>query len=288
MTPPLDARQLLKKYGQRAKKSWGQNFLVDEGAYRAIVDASGATRDDSVLEIGAGLGTLTVRLAGAAGRVFAIERDRELAAILREELAPHDNITLFEDNALTFDYGALAAAQPRPLIVVGNLPYNIATPILFRLFSQRSKMRRIVLMLQREMAERIAASPDRGSYGALSVMVQLYGDAKIVKKVGRGGFVPAPKVESAVLVIELFPDASTRLPVRDEAVFSKVVHAAFGQRRKTLRNALGALCDDVPGWLVPLGIDPQRRGETLTVPEYVAVANALPPRAGAGDDAGAA
>lgn len=272
----MDARQLLKKHGQRAKKSWGQNFLVDEGAYRAICDATWATRDDAVLEIGAGLGTLTVRLAAIAGQVYAIERDRELAAILREELAPYPNITLFEDNALTYDYAALAEAQARPLIVVGNLPYNIATPILFRLFAQRRRMRRIVLMLQREMAERIAATPERGSYGALSVMVQLYGDAKIVRRVGRGGFVPAPKVESAVLSIELFADGGTRLPVVDEARFSTVVHAAFNQRRKTLRNALSTVYPAVDAWLGPLGIDSQRRGETLSVAEFVAIANAMP------------
>lgn len=277
MSPYSDARTLMKKYGQRAKKSWGQNFLIDEGAYRAICDATGAAKDDSVLEIGAGLGTLTIRLADIAGQVFAIERDRELAAILREEFPAYPNITLFEDNALTFDYAALANAQAKPLIVVGNLPYNIATPILFRLFAQRGRMQRIVLMLQREMAERIAAGPDRDSYGALSVMVQLYGNAKIVRRVGRGGFVPAPKVESAVLSIELFPDGGTRAPIDSEEDFSKVVHAAFGQRRKTLRNALSQLSDDVDAWLVPLGVDPQRRGETLSVAEYVKLSNGLAP-----------
>lgn len=287
MAPP-DARTLMKKYNQRAKKSWGQNFLIDEGAYRAICDATQATKDDAVLEIGAGLGTLTMRLSEIAKSVFAIERDRELAAIVREEFVPYPNITLFEDNALTFDYEALANAQDKPIIVVGNLPYNIATPILFRLFSQRQRMQRIVLMLQREMAERIAAGPDRDSYGALSVMVQLYGKAKIVRRVGRGGFVPAPKVESAVLSIELYPNAGTQAPVTSEDDFSKVVHAAFGQRRKTLRNALSSLAEDVDAWLSPLGIDPQRRGETLTVADYVRLSNALPPHKKSPENAGAA
>lgn len=271
----VDPRSLMKKYGQQAKKSWGQNFLVDEKAYRSIVDAAAAGPNDTVLEIGAGLGTLTLRLAEHAGRVVAIERDRELAAILREEFIPFPNIELREDNALTFDYAALAASLPRPLIVVGNLPYNIASPILFRLLAQRGKMSRLLFMLQREMAERIAAPADGDTYGALSVMVQLYGEPKIVCRVRAGGFVPAPKVDSAVLRIELFPDGKTRVPVRSEEVFSRVVHAAFNQRRKTLRNALGAVTDDPKALLERAAIDPQRRGETLTVAEFARIADVL-------------
>jgi 16S rRNA (adenine1518-N6/adenine1519-N6)-dimethyltransferase len=269
MTAP-DARTLLKKYGRRAKKSWGQNFLVDERAYQAIVDACDPDESTWVVEIGAGLGTLTYRLAERAGHVIAVERDRDMVAVLRSELGENPKIEIAEANALTYDYAALAPHRP---VVVGNLPYQIASPILFRLLDARAGLRRIVVMLQKEMVDRIVARPGTPEYGALSVMVQMYGTPKLVVRVRAGGFVPAPKVDSAVLKIDPFA-AGTRVPVCDEALFSKVVHAAFNQRRKTLRNAIKGF-DGSDAALAATGIDGQRRGETLSVEEFAKLTDAI-------------
>ncbi len=271
-----DARQLLAKYGQRAKKSWGQNFLVDERAYRQIVDACALGDGDWAVEIGAGLGTLTARLADAAAHVVAIERERDMLDILRSELGGNPRIEIVEANALTFDYPSVAARAGRAPAVVGNLPYQIASPILFRLLAARASVARIVVMLQKEMADRIVAQPGTKEYGALSVMVRMYGEPKLVCRVRAGGFVPAPRVDSAVLRIVPYAGGATRAAV-DDARFSKVVHAAFNQRRKTLRNALSAAFESqaVDRALAAAGIDGKRRGETLSVDEFAALTKVI-------------
>lgn len=268
----MDARALLKKYALKAKKSWGQNFLVDERTYQAIVEAC---EPDGrwVIEIGAGLGTLTARLAERAAHVVAIERDRDMAEIVRSELGAHPRVELAEANALTFDYAAVAERAGGPPQVAGNLPYQIASQILFRLLAARQALGNIVVMLQREMAERIVAEPGTPDYGALSVMVRMSGEAKLVRRVAAGAFVPPPRVDSAVLRIRPFPEGRTRVPVADEALFSRVVHAAFNQRRKTLRNALKALADQAAFEVA--AIDPQRRGETLSVEEFARLTDAI-------------
>ena len=272
----IDARALLTKYGMRAKKAWSQNFLVEERAFAAIVDGCRLVPEDWAIEIGAGLGTLTARLADAAAHVVAVERERDMLHVLRSELADHPRIELVEADALQFDYAAVATRAGRKPIVVGNLPYAISTPIMFRLFEQRRSLQRIVVMLQKEMVDRIVASPGTKEYGALSVMVRLYGEPRMVCRVRAGSFIPAPRVDSAVLRIELYPDGATKVAV-DEAAFSKVVHAAFNQRRKTLRNALQSAYEvaDVDRALAATAIDGQRRGETLTVEEFARVAGAL-------------
>ena len=271
-----DARALLAKYGLRAKKSWGQNFLVDERAYRQIVDACALGPGDWAVEIGAGLGTLTARLADAAAHVVAIERERDMLDILGRELGGDPRVELVEANALTFDYAAVAARAGRPPVVVGNLPYQIASPILFRLLEARAAIARIVVMLQKEMADRIVAGPGTREYGALSVMVRMYGEPKLVCRVRAGGFVPAPRVDSAVLRIVPYAGGAPKVAV-DDARFSKVVHAAFNQRRKTLRNALGAAfaAAAVDRALAAAAIDGQRRGETLSVEEFARLTEAL-------------
>jgi 16S rRNA (adenine1518-N6/adenine1519-N6)-dimethyltransferase len=275
MTPP-NARALLAKYGLRAKKSWGQNFLVDERAYRQIVEACALGPGDWAVEIGAGLGTLTARLAEAAAHVVAIERERDMLDILGRELGGDARVEVIEANALTFDYAAVAARAGRPPVVVGNLPYQIASPILFRLLDARAAIARIVVMLQKEMADRIVAGPGTREYGALSVMVRMYGEPKLVCRVRAGGFVPAPRVDSAVLRIVPYAGGATKVAA-DDARFSKVVHAAFNQRRKTLRNALGAAYElaAVDRALAAAAIDGQRRGETLSVEEFARLSEAL-------------
>jgi 16S rRNA (adenine1518-N6/adenine1519-N6)-dimethyltransferase len=264
----LKPKDLLKKYGFSAKKSWGQNFLVDEKSYQAIVEACRSTKSDWVVEIGAGLGTLTERLQAHAARVIAVERDRDMVTVLRGELS--GNVEIAEANALSYDYAAVEARAGRKPIVVGNLPYQIASPILFRLLEARRHLSRIVVMLQKEMVDRIVAAPSTPEYGALGVMVRMFGEPKLVRKVPAGAFLPAPKVDSAVLAIEPFP--GTRVPVRDVDRFGEIVHAAFQQRRKTLRNALSKLAG--PEAFVRAQVDPQRRGETLTVEEFAKLADA--------------
>ncbi len=272
-----DARALLAKYSQRAKKSWGQNFLVDERAYRAIVDACGAGPDDWAIEIGAGLGTLTARLAEVAGHVIAIERDRDMIAVLRGELGEHPRVELAEANALIYDYAAVRERAGRAPIVVGNLPYQIASPILFRLLETQPAPARIIVMLQKEMADRIVAPPGQKAYGALSVMVRVYGEPRLVCRVRAGGFVPAPKVDSAVLQIVPHAEAALPVPLARVPRLSRVVHAAFNQRRKTLRNALSAQFEGeaVDRALVAAAIDGQRRGETLSVAEFARLSESL-------------
>jgi 16S rRNA (adenine1518-N6/adenine1519-N6)-dimethyltransferase len=229
-----------------------------------------------VIEIGAGLGTLTARLLATGAQVLAVERDRDMARVVRGELGGEPRLELAEANALEFDYAQAARAAGRRAIVVGNLPYQIASPILFRLLAQRADLERLVVMLQREVAERIVAAPSSAAYGALSVMVQVAGAPRIVCKVPAGAFLPAPKVASAVVRVDLSP--GTRAALTDETRFGEVVHAAFGQRRKTLKNALSTLADGarVAQALERAGIDGQRRGETLSVAEFARLSDALP------------
>lgn len=279
-TPFPDARQLLERHGLAAKKSWGQNFLVSERVYRAIVDATVARDDDWIVEIGAGLGTLTMRLAERVpeGKVYAIERDRDMVAVLRAELGHLEDVEVVEANALTYDLGMVARYRGEPIAVCGNLPYHIASQLLFRVVEARASVSRAVVMIQREMADRILAPPGTKAYGALGVMIKTYLDARQVVRAGPGCFVPPPKVESTVLALTPLPEARPRAPLADEARYSEVVHAAFATRRKTLRNALRARFGEAgDAALERAGIDGGRRGETLSIDEFAALANALEP-----------
>ncbi len=281
LKPPFsDARTLLRRHGLAAKKSFGQNFLVGERAFRAIVDATVAADTDWIVEIGAGLGTLTARLAERVpeGKVLAVERDRDMVAVLRAELGHFDNIVIEEANALLYDLDAVSKWACEPITVCGNLPYNIASQILFRVVASRRHVRRAVVMLQREMADRIVAAPGTKAYGALGVLISTYVDARVVLRVGRGAFEPPPKVESTVLRLDPLPGGEPRVPIADETHYANVVHAAFGQRRKTLRNALRAVfpVPAVDAALTVTEIDGQRRGETLTIADFARLAHALP------------
>ncbi len=275
-----DPRELLRRYGLSAKKSWGQNFLVNAGVYRAIVDATVDGDDAWVIEIGAGLGTLTARLADRVpdGKVVAIERDRDMAHVLREELGDRVNVEIAEADAKTFDYAAVANRRGAPVSVCGNLPYQLSSMILFALLDPavRPHIDRAVVMLQREVADRLVASPGTKAYSGLTAIVSAYADVSTVVRVKPGSFHPPPKVESTVVVVR--PLASPRAPIADEAHYADVVHAAFGQRRKTLRNALRASFDPsvVDAALAATSIDGRRRGETLDVPEFAALALRLP------------
>lgn len=270
-----NVRELLTRYDLRAKKSWGQNFLIDERAYKEIVYALKLDAKTWAVEIGAGLGTLTWRIAESAARVIAVERDRDMCDLLHKELGHRDTIELHEANALTFDYAEVARRAGGPVALVGNLPYQIASQIMFRLLETPTAFTRIVVMLQKEMADRIVSPAGGEAYGALSVMLQMAGAVRIVCRVKAGGFLPAPRVDSAV--IELVPYANGKVPVRDVARFSRVVHAAFQMRRKTLRNSIAPVGDKaaITAAFEATKIDPQRRGETLSVEEFAALTDAI-------------
>ena len=265
----MNPGELLRRHGLRPKKEWGQNFLGDEKLLSALAALAGLRPGDTVVELGAGLGHFTRALAATGAQVVAVERDRELAPILREQLP---GVEVVEADAKSFDLRAVAARAGRRIVVCGNLPYHLSSPILFHLLDQREGLRRAVLLLQHEVARRIAAPPGGRDYGLLSVLVQLVADASLALSVPRHAFTPPPDVESSALVLQFLEQP--RSEIRDEARFRTLVKAAFSQRRKTLWNALKS----VPGARDALsrsGIDPQRRGETLTVEEFASIERAL-------------
>jgi len=272
-----DPRTLLKRHGLSAKKSWGQNFLISERVYRAIVDATVSTEYDWIVEIGSGLGTLTMRLAERVpeGKVLAVERDPDMIGVLKAELEHLDNVEITDVNALKYDLKAVARWQGAPIAVCGNLPYQIASQIIFHILGARPHVSRAVIMLQKEMADRLLAGPGTKTYGALSVMVQSYADVRRVVQAPRGAFTPAPKVDSTVVRLDPFESGGSRFPLDDEKVFDEVVHAAFAQRRKTLRNALSARfpTEQVDAALAAADIDGGRRGETLSLEEFATLSN---------------
>jgi len=278
--PFPDARVLLDRYGLRAKKSFSQNFLISDRAFRAIVDATVRADDDWIVEIGSGLGTLTARLAERVpeGKVIALERDRDMIAVLRAELAGVDNVDIEEVDALRYDLNMAARWRGDSISVCGNLPYQIAAPLMFKVIEARAVVKHAVLMIQKEMADRLVAPPGGKDYGALGVMIRTYADVTSVAKVGAGSFVPPPKVDSTVIKLVPLASAAPRVPIADEQHYSVVVHAAFGQRRKTLRNALRAVFAEeaVDAALATTAIDGVRRGETLDIAEFGAIAAALP------------
>jgi len=264
--PHLDTAALLRAHGLAPRKGFGQNFLVDESALRQVVRAAEISPGDTVLEVGPGLGHLTRYLALCARRVVAVELDRDLLPILSEVLGQAANVDLVQGDILKLD---LAALLPQPgYLVVANIPYNITGALIEILLEARLKPSRLVLTVQKEVAEAICAKPGDLSVRALSV--QVYGEPRIAAHIPSGAFYPAPNVDSAVLRIDLLPQP--RLPAADLNTFFRLVKAGFSQKRKTLRNALsGGL-----GWkqaataelLQSAGVDPQRRAETLSFEEW--------------------
>ncbi len=267
----------------RAKKSLGQNFLVDERVVARIMQEVEPRPGETLIEIGAGRGALTERLVGRAGRLVAIEYDRELAPWLREKFGGRENFTLVEGDALEIDYCA-AIASATAARVVANLPYNIATAILQRLIEQRACLSEMTLMLQREVVERITASPASSERGYLSVFVEAYCEAAPLFDVAPEAFRPAPKVWSTV--VRLTPRTHPAMPGADEGTLWSLVSAGFAQRRKTIFNNLRHAPDDFLGakieaaggagrLLERAGVEPQRRAETLTLAEWATIAGEL-------------
>ena len=250
----------------RPRKRFGQHFLTDRHYLRRIVEAIAPAPGEAMVEIGPGTGLLTAQLAPRTQRLHVVEIDRDLAQALRNRFPP-SQVTVHEGDALEFDFGTL----PAPLRVVGNLPYNVSTPILFRIAALEERIRDCTFLLQKEVVDRMVAAPGTPEYGRLSVMLQYRFAMDSLFDVPPGAFTPPPKVESSV--VRMRPLGAKRPRARDGPLFERLVAAAFSQRRKTLRNAAAGVAG--PGAFERAGIDPGRRGETLSVGEFIALCNAI-------------
>lgn len=264
--PPLDAAAVLKRYGLRPDKKLGQNFLQDSSALEKIANAAEIQADDCVLEIGPGLGSLTRHLAGSARSVAAVELDPDLIPPLKAVLTPYANVRIVHGDILELSIAGLVD-QPG-YIAAANIPYNITSAIIRHLLESEPKPRRIVLTIQKEVAERICAKP--GDMSLLALSVQVYGSPRIVSKIPSGAFYPAPNVDSAILRVDIY-DAPL-IPKEQLPVFFKLIKAGFAQKRKTLRNSLSAGLHIKPAaaesLLKSAQVDPMRRAETLSIEEW--------------------
>lgn len=277
---PSRTKEILKKHGFSFKKSLGQNFLIDANILANIVRAANLTYESGVVEIGPGIGALTEQSAKAAERVLAFEIDRRLLPILEETMAPYPNVRIVHRDALTADlYEEMSSYfhEGQDIAVVANLPYYVTTPILMKLLEESLPVRVIVVMLQKEVAERIAAEPGTKDFGSLSIAAQYRAYAETVFTVPKSVFVPQPNVDSAILRLTL--REKPPVDVADETFFFQVVKAAFVQRRKTLLNNLSVFFKDVMSKseveeaLKQLDIKPERRAEALSMEEYARIAN---------------
>ncbi|HAA37882.1 MAG TPA: 16S rRNA (adenine(1518)-N(6)/adenine(1519)-N(6))-dimethyltransferase [Firmicutes bacterium] len=273
LSKPAYVSALLARYGIRLKKRWGQNFLVDENILQKIVATAELQPHDLVLEVGPGIGALTEKLAQAAAHVTSLEIDERLLPVLKETLAANVNIDIIHQDALKVDYRQLCAAGP--VKIVANLPYNAATPLLYLWLKEyRSCIKLLVCMVQKEVAQRLAAVPGGKDYGTLSVICQYAAEVELAFEVPRTVFFPRPEVASAVVKIK--PKRQTLLSPPVETYFYQIVEAVFAQRRKTILNTLHAAFGrdkaQIAAWGEEAELDLSRRGETLTVEEFARLA----------------
>lgn len=275
LATPAGTRDVIREFGLRPRRRFGQHFLINQQALERILEAAALSSADSVLEIGAGLGTLTVALAERAGWATAVEVDAALIPPLRASVGRRPNVRIVHGDILQLELGTLFA-DGRSRKVVANLPYNIASPLIVRLLEAPLGLSRLVLTVQREVAERLAAPPGTKDYGALSVAVQYRAEVVVLGWIPPTAFYPPPEVESAIVRMDVRPEPA--VAVEDERAFFAVVRASFGRRRKMLRNALVALGIEPPeaeASCRAAGIDPRRRGETLSLPEFAALTAAV-------------
>lgn len=273
MTSP---KILLKAWNIRAKKQLGQHFLTDPSIAQMIVSRANILSNDIVVEIGAGLGALTIPLARRAAQVYAVEKDHQICELLKAELLANHiaNTTIIPKNILQVDYRSIAEDDHRPMVVMGNLPYNISSQVLVQLIHSRELISRGILMFQKELARRITAQVGTKDYGRLTVMLSYCAEVKTLATVAAAAFFPTPKVDSEVLEIRF--KTKREYPSHDEAMLFKVIKAAFGNRRKTLKNALAASGLNIDRQtalraLTKADIDPIRRAETLSVSEFISL-----------------
>ncbi|MDE6433315.1 MAG: 16S rRNA (adenine(1518)-N(6)/adenine(1519)-N(6))-dimethyltransferase RsmA [Lachnospiraceae bacterium] len=280
LSNPQVTIETIKKYDFAFQKKFGQNFLIDGHVLDKIIAAAGVTRDDVVLEIGPGFGTMTQYLAEAAREVIAVEIDKALIPILQETLKDYDNITLINEDILKVDIAALVDEKNggKPIKVVANLPYYITTPIIMGLFESHVPLENITVMVQKEVAARMQAGPGTKDYGALSLAVQFYANPYIVANVPPNCFIPRPNVGSAVIRLTRWDKPP--VSVRDEKFMFALIRASFNQRRKTLQNSLvnggvGVTKDQVVNALEQMGLSATIRGEALTLEQFAGLADIL-------------
>ena len=279
---PQNTIAVLQKYGFNFQKKFGQNFLIDTNVLDKIISAAEITKDDCVLEIGPGIGTMTQYLAEAAREVVAVEIDKALIPILEDTLSVYDNVTVINEDILKVDMNAIVQErnEGRPIKVVANLPYYITTPIIMGLFEQHVPLRSITIMVQKEVAERMQVGPGTKDYGALSLAVQYYAQPKIVANVPPNCFIPRPNVGSAVIRLTRYEEPPVQ--VEDEHKMFALIRASFNQRRKTLVNGLGNAAglavtkEQVAAALEKMGLPLTVRGEALTLEQFAQLSNLLP------------
>ena len=277
LSNPKVTIEIIQKYNFAFQKRFGQNFLIDGHVIEKIIQAAEITKDDVVLEIGPGIGTMTQYLAEAAGEVFAVEIDKNLLPILAETLAEYDNVTVVNEDILKVDIAALTGG--RSVKVVANLPYYITTPIIMGLFENHIPATSITVMVQKEVAERMQAGPGGKDYGALSLAVQYYAEPYIVANVPPNCFMPRPNVGSAV--IRLTRHTEPKIVVKDEKFMFKLIRASFNQRRKTLQNGINNSAelsiskDAVVEALRKMGLSESIRGEALTLAQFAELSDLL-------------
>lgn len=274
---PKRLKEVLEKHNFKFSKALGQNFLIDGNIVRKIVESAQITKDDYVLEVGPGMGTLTEELALNAKKVIAVEIDRKLGPVLKDTLGQYNNVEIIFGDILKLDLEEIIKEkmEDKKIKVVANLPYYITTPIIAKFLEEGYNIDSINVMVQKEVAERISASPDRKSYGSLSVFAQFYSDPTIVLNIPKSVFIPQPKVDSAVIRLKI----DNKYPNIDRDKFFKVVKAAFSKRRKTILNTLSSGLDlskeDVRGVLEESQLDPNKRAENLTIEDFISISNAI-------------
>lgn len=278
---PKNTIEILNKYHFIFQKKFGQNFLIDTHVLDKIVQSAEITKDDFVLEIGPGIGTLTQYLCEHAREVVAVEIDKMLIPILEDTLSEYDNVTVINNDILKFDLNALVEERNggKPIKVVANLPYYITTPIIMDLFERHLPLVNITVMVQKEVADRMQSGPGSKDYGALSLAVQYYAKPYIAANVPPNCFMPRPNVGSAVINLTLH--TNTPIEVKDEAMLFKIIRASFNQRRKTLVNGLNNAAglsftkEEIQKALAVIGVSENIRGEALTLEQFAALTNAL-------------
>ena len=278
---PKNTIEIIQKYEFMFQKKFGQNFLIDTHVLEKIISAAGITKNDCVLEIGPGIGTMTQYLAENAGHVVAVEIDRNLIPILKETLADYDNVTVINEDILRVDIKALAEEYNggKPIKVVANLPFYITTPIIMGLFESGVPIDNITVMVQKEVADRMKEGPGSKDYGALSLAVQYYAEPEIVANVPPNCFIPRPNVGSAV--IRLTRHKEMPVQVKDPALMFKIIRASFNQRRKTLQNGLGNAPElpytkeQIAAAIAEMGLTPTIRGEALSLAQFAQLSDIL-------------
>lgn len=280
LVSPKKTKEIINKYGFKFSKSLGQNFLIDENIIKKILDSAQITKEDIVIEVGPGIGTLTQALATQAHKVVAVEIDKHLLPILQDTLSDFNNVEVIHADILKLDIENLIQeiGNQKSIKVIANLPYYVTTPIIMHFLEKRIPIESMVVMVQKEVADRMQSAPGTKDYSTLSVAVQYYCEPQMVTRVSRTVFIPQPNVDSAVIKLVILKEP--RIVVKDESLFFRIIKAAFSKRRKTLLNALAGSNLGIDKEIIKMilersDIQGERRGETLKIEEFAKLTDAL-------------